>query len=90
MKRALSVNKLHRQLPTAKTPKHKKTAKSCSKIGSKLAHLEQIKLEINKLITISQEKFREKWNFDPIGMTPVGLGDGNNNNLAKYQWELMA
>jgi len=90
MKRALSVKKFHRQLSTPIRLKHRKTARNSNEIGGKLTDLEQFKLEINKLITISQEKFREKWNFDPIEMTPVSLGDGNNNTLVKYQWDLVA
>ena len=90
MKRNLNISKFLRQpLGPIRLPRRKEV-RTNNKSSKNLTQLEQIKLELSKLITISQEKFREKWNFDPIEMTPVTLGDANNNTHVKYQWELVA
>lgn len=38
----------------------------------------------DKLLTISAERFKEKWDFDPIKMKPTTTG--YNGNI-KYEWE---
>lgn len=47
----------------------------------------------NRLLTISTEEFKQKWNFDPIKMKPITEGSRDVVNSdgvqKKYQWELV-
>lgn len=52
----------------------------------------------NRLLTISTQEFKQKWNFDPIKMKPITEGSngataasiiGDGLGHKKYQWELV-